>query len=442
MAHTTFHIVTLGCKVNQYESQSLREAWLDRGMTEAPFAAGAAVVVVNSCAVTQKAVADVRAHIRRLHREAPEARIVVTGCAAATVGDSLANLPGVVGLVGRKGKASLLAHADTWLPPAATAPDKAPYPPFAIRGYTRSRAVLKIQDGCSHCCTYCIVPQARGPARTRPLHESLDEAGRLLHAGFGEIVISGINLRQYGNKGHSFWDFVQALEERFAPDFAGRARFRISSLEPGQLDDHALLVLGKSRLIAPHLHLSLQSGSPVVLERMGRGHYAPQAITDWLAALQDIWPLYGLGADLISGFPGETPAEHDQTLALVQALPLTYAHVFPYSRRPGTPAATMPDQVADPQKKARAASLRAIASSRKEAFLRQQAALPRLLVALEQDKGRAIHTGVSEYYGDCEFIGPLPAGLLSGHGATLVPARPLGLARGKILVEALPKEVA
>ena len=469
MAGTRFHIVTLGCKVNQYESQSLREAWQDRGWQETPFAGEAGVVVVNSCAVTQKAVADVRAHIRRLHREAPQARILVTGCAAATVGDSLAALPGVHRIVDKNHKASLLQLAAEGDLVADLADNRPPsgrtvYPPFAIRGYERSRAVLKIQEGCSHRCTYCIVPLARGGARSRPLEESLAEAGRLLRAGFGEIVISGINLRQYGTKNHTFWHFVSALESRFAPEWAGRARFRISSLEPGQLDDHALETLARSRLIAPHLHLSLQSGSPRVLEGMGRGHYAPEAIADWLEALRGIWPLFGLGADLISGFPGETEADHALTEALAEALPLTYAHVFPYSRRPGTPAALMPQQVADSQKKDRAARLRAVAARKKAAFAQTQAALPRLLVALEKEQEDSPvdrqtdnkRTGVSEFYGDCVFT---PDSLLpdafspnahpaqsrnsgraspASRAATLVPARPAGVLKGRILVQALP----
>ena len=449
--------------MNQYESQSLREAWQDSGWLESPFPAGATVIVVNSCAVTQKAVADVRAHIRRLHREAPQAEIIVTGCAAATVGDSLSTLPGVARVVGKADKAGLLAVTETGQTgnvtgasalaesPRPVASGGTSYPPFAIRGYARSRAVLKIQEGCSHRCTYCIVPLARGGSRSRPLEESLAEADRLLQAGFGEIVISGINLRQYGTKSHTFWDFVAALEARFAQQWAGKARFRISSLEPGQLNDHALEVLAKSRLIAPHLHLSLQSGSPGVLERMGRGHYAPHTITGWLKNLRGIWPLFGLGADLISGFPGETEADHAETETLANALPLTYAHVFPYSRRPGTLAAAMPEQVADSQKKARAARLRAIAAAKKEAFLLTQAALPRLLVAIEKGQSGEYEkkrTGINEFYGDCEFTQhsllpdstgsrPQLAGSVNP-ATTLISARPAGVSKGLILVEALP----
>ncbi len=445
MAERSFHLITLGCKVNQYEGHALRESWLAQGLRETPRPEEASCLVVNSCAVTAKAVADVRNAVRRLNRAAPATPIVITGCAAQTLREELLRLPGVAAVIGQKDKDALLdwfaamESEDTQLVPQTcecggdTAPhpptqnagagDRCPlpgvggahiqnkvastknFPPFTVSGYDRSRAVLKIQDGCSHRCTYCIVPLARGAAVSRPLEASLAEARRLLAAGFREIVISGVNLRQYGRdlpSPHDFWDFLEALERELAPEWAGRARFRISSLEPGQLGEKALAVLAESRLTAPHLHLSLQSGSPSVLRRMGRGHYGPGGITDFLRSLRDVWPVFGLGADILTGFPGESEEEAVRTLELCAALPLTYAHVFPYSRRPGTAAATMPDQVPQEVKKARAAALRALVRARQTVFLQALAGLPRVHVVFEdREEHASAPRGVNEFYADC-----------------------------------------
>ena len=374
----SFYLATLGCKVNQYESHALREAWSARGWQEAERPEQAEVILVNSCAVTARAVADVRNAVRRLHRAAPESAIIVTGCAAEVLEKELADLPGVRAVIGQSRKEELLADfrgrvlapedfrsvkAHSGAHSAAPVLEKkkgrgaAPFPAFAVSGYDRSRAVLKVQDGCSHGCTYCIVPLARGRARSRTAEDSLSEARRLLAAGFREIVISGVNLRQYGRDlpgtsgrgdapGDDFWDLLARLDRELGPEWAGQARLRVSSLEPGQLGSKALDVLGASRMAAPHLHLSLQSGSPSVLRRMGRGHYDPATLPEFFARLRTVWPVFGLGADLLTGFPGESEAEFADTLALVDAVGYAQAFSFKYSPRPGTPAATLEGQIA------------------------------------------------------------------------------------------------
>ena len=336
-----------------------------------------------------------------------------------------------------------------------------PFPAFAVSGYDRSRAVLKVQDGCSHRCTYCIVPLARGRARSRSMEESLGEARRLLAAGFREIVISGVNLRQYGRdlagqsgdktfarSGSDFWDLLALLDRELSPEWAGRARLRVSSLEPGQLGQKALDVLGASRMAAPHLHLSLQSGSPSVLRRMGRGHYDPATLPEFLAGLRAVWTVFGLGADILTGFPGESEAEFQEGLALCRSLPLTYAHVFPYSRRPGTAAAAMDGQLPAPVKKERAAALRAMAQEKKQAFLHSLLELPLMNVVFE-DRGepseeRAAEAGpdganaeqgrgVNEFYADCRLDASesLPAAPLA---RVLTLVRPLRVQGGALVV--------
>jgi len=460
----TFFLATLGCKVNQYESQSLREAWAARGLEEAECAAGARTVVVNTCAVTAKAVADGRAAVRRAHRENPDAEIVVTGCAAQVLAKEFETLPGVTLVVPQENKEKLLRYADIThdgpagkgLPEEDSAHSGAApeYPAFAITEYDRSRAVLKVQDGCSHRCTYCIVPLTRGTSRSRLPEETLAEAKRLLDAGFRELVLNGINLFQYGRDladPHDFWDLVAYLDTNLAPEWAGRARIRLSSLEPGQLGTKALDVMGESSLVAPHLHLSLQSGSNAVLRRMGRGHYDPGILDGFCRDLSGIFPLFGLGADILSGFPGETDAHAAETEALCGTLPFSYAHVFPYSKRPGTPAATFADQVVSAIKKDRAARLRAIFTAKKKAFLERCLTLPEMRVACEpfqegpgqdarqdgREKTGGISGGVNEFYADCRFVEG--GGPQNAFSRALVAAKPVRTDGALLWVEALEK---
>lgn len=444
-AKTTFALITFGCKVNQYESHALREAWIAKGFREAS-ESKAEIVCVTTCAVTAKGVADARAAIRRTHRKNPAAEIIVTGCAAQVFTEEIRSIEGVTLVVPQQEKTCLLWPEDTLAGGAfeerlregkEREEGVKAYPAFSVNGYDRSRAILKVQDGCSHRCTYCIVPLTRGRSVSRPPRESLAEARRLLDAGFREIVVNGINLAQYGRDfatqyggAHDFWDLVDMLDTELTPEWAGRARLRLSSLEPGQLGAKALDVLGKSSMIAPQLHLSLQSGSGEVLRRMGRGHYDAGILPDFCRDLASVFPVYGLGADILSGFPGESEAQAAENEAFLESLPFTYAHVFPYSKRPGTPAGDWPGQIASQVKKERAARLRALFSAKSAAFLELCALLPEVTVAWEE----ATPGGVNEFYGECAFVpGKEPA---SASRKDLVKARPVGVEDGKLVVEA------
>ena len=438
-----FHIFTLGCKINQYESQSIREAWLARGCEEADDPALADVIVVNSCAVTNKAVADLRAAVRRFGRQNPDAEVVITGCAAQVLAKELAETFPDTAIVPQSEKDSLLIR-----PPQALAPlpmaepgdaDEADdsdqhgcdhFPEFSINGSNRVRAVVKVQDGCTHRCTYCIIPSTRGRAISRPPAEAIDEVRRLFTAGWREVTLSGINLRQFGgdlDPAMDFWDLIARMDAELADEWAGRARLRVSSVDPGQLGPKALDTLAASKLICPQLHLSLQSLAPAVLRRMGRGHYGPDEILDFTAKLGGIWPVFGLGADLLVGFPGETGEDFALTLQYCEKLPLSYAHVFPYSRRPGTPAAKYPDQVPHHLKKARAKALRTLAAAKKAGFMERLAQLDRLDVVAE---GREKPHGVCEYYADCRFTDGA-----SPEPGRLTPARPVGWDKNGVDVE-------
>lgn len=514
---TRFHLATLGCKVNQYESQSLREAWLGQGCAEAADPAGADVVVVNSCAVTAGALADLRQLVAKVRRVNPGARIVVTGCAAQAVRHEVEAIAGVDCIVPQAEKERLLAgvpledlrvrpggpagaaagaaagsavhpdaaalentisshYGEKSVPGPEAAPDtttgspsgrdssstprrmepgpgresssprtagpaaeplptapsprlgRRAYPTFSVTASPRARAQVKVQDGCSHGCTYCIVPLARGTAVSREPEEVLAECARLLAGGWRELVLSGINLRQYHAGRRNFWGLLRFLDERLGPEWAGLARLRLSSLDPGQLGPEALDALAASRLACPQLHLSLQAGSPAVLGRMNRAHYRPSDILDFLAGLGRAWPLFGLGADLLTGFPGESDAEFAQTRTLVEALPLTYAHVFPFSPRPGTPAAVLPGQLSPEMKKERAAILRKLAGRKKAAFLARLAGRDELAMVLEDP---ASGRGTCQFGADCRLT-RVPAGAAA---RAIIRVRPVDLAQSGLRVE-------
>lgn len=446
----TFHIVTFGCKVNQYESQSLREAWQRLGGIEVQDAAQAQVTLVNSCAITARAVRENRNALYRLARENPKGLRILTGCSATLVDAKVeatllhALVPAPQKYVLLQGPWPLVQQGG---PNTSIAPAGLPapvYPPFSIAAYRRARPVLKVQDGCSHRCTYCIVPLVRGGACSRPAQAVVDEARRLLQAGHCEIMISGINLAQYTNtenivaqesragtkKSSDFWALLRLLESELAPEWAGRARFRISSLEPGQLHAEGLDTLAACSMLCPHLHISLQSGSPAILRRMGRGHYSPLALVEALRLLQQHWPHMGLGADILMGFPGEEPEHVAETLAIVHSLPLTYAHVFPYSRRPGTPAADFPLQVAHHEKLQRSAQVRAAVQTKHQDFLQKMLQLPLSQLILD---GANTHKGVNEYYVQCHLKG-------SNTRTGIVPVRPVGIDADALLVESIEQQ--
>jgi MiaB/RimO family radical SAM methylthiotransferase len=429
MSDLTFFIATFGCKVNQYESQALCEAWERLGGRRLPAPAGADAVLVNSCAVTARAERDARNAMYRLRREAPQARRLLAGCAARLADGVLQGDDRPHALIPQEAKSLLLQGP--WVEYFDRPPAPAAFPPFRIGAYGRARPVLKVQDGCSRRCTFCIVPLTRGPARSREPQAVIAEAQDLLAAGFRELVLSGVNLGQYGHDFSppcDFWDLARMLEKALAPRWAGQARLRVSSLEPGQMDARGLDCLAASRLLCPHLHISLQSGSPEILQRMGRGHVQLERLADAVQSLRAAWPAMGLGADLLAGFPGETEAHVRESLAIIETLGLTYAHVFPYSRRPGTVAAEMPGRLPRGEKAARAKVLREAVAVRQEAFFRTLLTLP--FLRLHPDGIHALR-GVDEHYAPCRLTRKPEQ-----HGHELLTVRPVRAEGGELVVEA------
>ncbi len=416
-------MATLGCRVNQYESQAISEALQRQGLVRVDRPGQARNIYVNSCAVTAKAVRDLKKTLRRLHSQAPQARIIVTGCAAQAFKEELGALEEVDLVIPQSSKTSLLTSSFPDSAAGGSGQD------FYISSYFRARPVVKVQDGCSRGCSYCIVPRTRGAPASRSPEMVLGEIQGLLNRGYREIVISGINLALYGvdlDTGQDFWDLICYLEQNLAPEWKGKIRLRLSSLDPAQLDSRALDIIFSSSLLCPHFHLALQSGSPRVLDRMRRKHYHPADAIFLVERLERNLPLFSLGADILVGFPGECPAEFDSTRELVNALPLAYAHVFTYSPRPGTVAAGYPDQVEEHVKSQRSQDLKEVLKHKRSAFANRLLQEKKLHLVMETP-----FKGMSEYYMEC-LLKDQPEGLKPGDTVTATPAR---IQESKLLVE-------
>lgn len=381
----TFFLTTFGCKVNQYESQALRDAWQTLGAKEVTSPDLADLICVNSCAVTMQGESDARQALLGLRRKAPKARIILTGCAAHHIATQAKNLALANVFIHQKNKFLLLENP--WAD-SALVPLEQSNLVFGINSFQRSRPILKIQDGCNQSCTYCAIPQARGKSQSRDFEDIYQEALQLLQKGYLEIMLSGINLRQYllqlPNKAQGdFWDLVEILDARLFAQFGKTKRLRLGSLDPSQLNPKAIEILAKTQIICPHLHIALQHSSSNVLKEMARGYYEAKTVAENLKNLRQIWQNMALGFDLIIGFPKEEESDLANLKEFLAEIEFSYAHVFPYSLRPETRAAKML-QIAPQIKQARAAQIRQIVNQKKLAFLQKQLALPQMYLALEQ----------------------------------------------------------
>ena len=346
---------TFGCRLNAYETEAMKDLAGEAGLEDA--------VVVNTCAVTAEAVRQARQRIRKLRAENPDARLIVTGCAAQTEPETFATMDEVDLVLGNREK----MEAATWsgldligptekvrVDDIMSARETAGH---LIDGFgTRARAYVQVQNGCDHRCTFCIIPYGRGNSRSVPAGVVVEQIARLVGNGFNEVVLTGVDLTSWGADlpgAPGLGDLVQRIL-RLVPDLA---RLRISSIDQVEADPALVEAIATQPRLMPHLHLSLQAGDDMILKRMKRRHLRDDAIrfcADVRAARPDIV----FGADLIAGFPTETDEMFENTLALVEECGLTWLHVFPYSARKGTPAARMP-QVPKAVRKERAAALRA-----------------------------------------------------------------------------------
>jgi threonylcarbamoyladenosine tRNA methylthiotransferase MtaB len=361
----TFCIVTQGCRVNQEEAECLRSQLLARGFREVPVGEPADLTVLNTCTVTAAGDSDARQMLRRLRRISPRGRIVATGCYAQRAPEEVAQIGAADLLVGNRRKAdldlylSLLEEGSSAGEPRVVV-DSDPTPVRWLRharGWApaRTRAVLKIQDGCSEHCTYCIIPSVRGPSVSRPAREVLEEARTLVAAGSREIVLTGVHTGSY--RSPEGWDLarlIAALEP-----LEGLRRIRLASLEPGTISERLLEVLARSRKLCPHLHVPLQSGDDAILRRMGRS-YGTAAFRELLARVRRARPGVAIGTDVMVGFPGETEEAFQRTLAFVREMDFAYLHVFSFSPRPGAPATRLGPPVAKEEASRRSRTLRAL----------------------------------------------------------------------------------
>ncbi len=332
----TFAFVTFGCKVNQYESQALRERMAGRGMSEVASEAGADLFVINTCTVTETATAGAQRTVRRLARRFPFSEITVTGCAADSHGEEFLGLPGVRRVVTHDAKASLCD--DPRLAPADTAPSIFDLSISRFDGHTR--AFLKIEDGCDLNCSFCIIPQVRGTAVSRPIEGAVEEAKRLAGNGYREVVLTGVHLGSYG-KDFAKRSMLADLVERLL-GIEGIARVRLSSLEANEISGELVALMAREPRFCPHLHLPLQSGDDDVLRAMRRRYNAGQ-FEAACARVAERVPDPSFTTDVIVGFPGETERQFENTMGLCRRVGFSRIHIFPYSRRRGTDAALLPD---------------------------------------------------------------------------------------------------
>ncbi len=352
----TVDILTFGCRLNTYESEVMRGH--AQGLTD--------TVIINTCAVTGEAERQARQAIRKLHRERPDAKIVVTGCAAQIAPDAWSTLPGVTRVLGNAEKLlpeSWTGTAGSAVSDIMAARETAGHLITEFAG--RARAFVEVQQGCDHRCTFCIIPFGRGPSRSVPMGAIVDQVRALVAAGYNEVVLTGVDLTSYGPDLPGAPTLGQ-MTRRLLAAVPELPRLRLSSLDPVEIDDDVWRLIEREPRLMPHLHLSLQAGSDLILKRMKRRHLTADAATV-IERARAVRPGIAIGADLIAGFPTETDALFAETLDFIARMDIPFLHVFPYSSRPGTPAARMP-AVPKALRKERAARLREAGTQARRRF--------------------------------------------------------------------------
>lgn len=406
----TVGFATLGCRLNQVESQEMRALVEQAGFRAVEEGDAAHVYVVNTCTVTSRADFSDRQAIRRITRANPDALVVVTGCLAQTDPEALARMPGVDLVLGNREKYRLpellgsIVKRDR--PEVRVGPiaDAREVPSASVgRMGGRSRAFVKIQDGCQHRCAFCIVPAARGRSRSQEPKILVEQVEALVEAGYGEITLTGVDIGHYG------WDLLPrtnlaTLVARLA-EVGGLRWLRLSSVLPAYFTPGLIQAVTTLPVVVPHLHLPLQSGSDRVLRRMRRPYNAAmyRTLAERLAAAI---PDLGLGADVIVGHPGEEEADFDATMALVGELPLSYLHVFTFSDRKGTEAAKMGDRVTASAIRERSSRLRALGVEKGVAFRRRLLGRAVQVLVLEERRADGGLTGLTSNYVEVSFAGP------------------------------------
>ena len=400
---TTISITTLGCKVNQFESEALIDALEQRGYGLVPFGERADITIINTCTVTHRADFQSRQMVRRAFRSNPSSLIIVTGCYSQVEPDAFLKMEGVRYLLGNEEK--------NQIPALLPLMQKGEFPKVQVGDiqkeklfseiplhcfHRHTRAFLKIQDGCNARCSYCIVPFARGPSRSLQPERVLENLRVLKEKGFKEVVLTGIHLGAYGldlTPPFPLEMLMRRLEKEETPD-----RIRLSSIEPGDFSPELISILSQSRKVCPHLHISIQSGDDEILKKMNRD-YDHSFLSNLIQELHLRIPNLSIGADVIVGFPGETEKKFRHTYGLVESLPFSYLHVFPFSRRKGTPAYQFLQGVDDKEIKKRAEIMRALGKQKRQTYYRQSLNQElSVLVEDRREKGTGRWKGLSRNY--------------------------------------------
>ena len=400
MPKVAFH--TLGCKVNHYETEAIWQLFQEAGYEKTTFEHISDVYVINTCTVTNTGDKKSRQVIRRAIRKNPDAIVCVTGCYAQTSPAEVMAIPGVDIVVGTQDRAKLIDYIAEFQ--EAREPINAVgnimsarvYEELDVPAFTdRTRASLKIQEGCNNFCTFCIIPWARGLLRSRDPEEVMKQAEQLVASGYKEIVLTGIHTGGYGEdmKNYSFPDLLENLES-----VEGLKRIRISSIEASQITDRVVDVINRSEKVVRHLHIPLQSGSDTVLKRMRR-KYSTEFYKDRVLQLKKALPGLAVTSDVIVGFPGETREEFQETFQLIREIGFSELHVFPYSKRTGTPAARMEDQVDADEKNERVHRLIELSNQQAKEYASSYQGCKLEMIPEEQDsENEALLLGYTDNY--------------------------------------------
>jgi threonylcarbamoyladenosine tRNA methylthiotransferase MtaB len=404
-------LVTLGCKINQYDTNAMASSLKQEGHRIVEEPSEADVTLINTCTVTGRTDYKGRQLIRKAIHQNPSAVIIATGCYAQVQAHRIAGIPGVDYVLGNVEKSNIAS----WI----SGCEKQQIPRVHTDGIAEvrsmgresldvhsgtTRAFLKIQDGCDHACSYCIIPRARGRSRSLPTSHVKEKIGLLLEEGFQEVVLCGIHLGVYGQDLQPATTLLDLLGDLDGE--TGIPRIRISSVEPKELTDDLLALFSNSRRLCPHFHLPLQSGDPDILKAMNRP-YGPGDFVSLVNRIHDGMPDAAIGVDVIAGFPGEGDRAFHNTLHLLEDLPVTYFHVFPFSPRPGTAAARFPDRVPPDQIQKRAKALRTAGMQKRIAFYTRFLSQEReVLVETKRDLKTGMLKGVSRNYIPLLFEGP------------------------------------
>lgn len=399
----TAKVLTFGCKVNQFESRAIIQVLEEAGYDLVEKGSGADLVVINTCTVTHRADREARSMVRQAKRANPAAKVVMAGCWAQARPEELIKLPGVSMILGQEFKFELLdflpeikPDADRPLVKVSSLSSKMTLSSLGFPEFTRTRAFFRVQDGCSAACAYCAIPSARGPSRSLDPDQVFEGLKSYGESGYKELVLTGIHLSAWGRELEPAYDFMWLLKKISTEAF--NFRIRISSIEPEDVSEELIKLVADSELFCPHLHLPLQSGDAGVLSKMRRP-YSPVYFEEMVNQVADSWPGAGLGADVMAGFPGEDDAAFQNTVDLIKRLPLTYLHVFPFSKRPGTLAAKMPNQVGPDEIKKRAAVLRQLDNEKRQAFYQSQTGLTRpTIIENTKDAKTGAYRGLTDNY--------------------------------------------